>query len=219
MLPPLPPSPPEGPPRGTYFSRRKAMQPLPPSPARTWMRASSTNMAGKAYCQHRPGTKTGKEQRSGRRGGIGFDWNHVDKFPQAPLVLEPDNARHTGIEGIIAPAPDVESGTIAGAPLADQNAAAGHKLPVEALDAKSLAGGIPTVDRGPATFFVRHGCAPSVAAQDDFVNANRGEMLPVSPGDLVLIGLFVLEDQHFAVAAMAGHRGAHARRSQGRTRT
>src|SRR5258708_7730364 len=43
MLPPLPPSPPEGPPRGTYFSRRKATQPLPPSPAFTKILASSTN--------------------------------------------------------------------------------------------------------------------------------------------------------------------------------
>src|SRR5438132_586555 len=44
MLPPWPPSPPEGPPRGTYFSRRKATQPLPPSPAFTKILASSTNM-------------------------------------------------------------------------------------------------------------------------------------------------------------------------------
>src|SRR5215470_9151766 len=43
MLPPLPPSPPEGPPRGTYFSRRNATQPLPPSPAFTKILASSTN--------------------------------------------------------------------------------------------------------------------------------------------------------------------------------
>src|SRR5579864_6052493 len=42
--PPLPPSPPEGPPRGTNFSRRKAMQPLPPSPALTLIFASSINM-------------------------------------------------------------------------------------------------------------------------------------------------------------------------------
>jgi len=43
--PPLPPSPPEGPPRGTNFSRRKATQPLPPSPALTRIVASSMNMA------------------------------------------------------------------------------------------------------------------------------------------------------------------------------
>src|SRR5580698_8203128 len=42
--PPRPPSPPEGPPRGTNFSRRKAMQPLPPSPAFTRILASSMNM-------------------------------------------------------------------------------------------------------------------------------------------------------------------------------
>src|SRR5271156_3720908 len=42
--PPLPPSPPDGPPRGTYFSRRKAMQPLPPSPAFTRIFASSINI-------------------------------------------------------------------------------------------------------------------------------------------------------------------------------
>src|SRR5271166_687147 len=41
--PPCPPSPPLGPPRGTNFSRRKARQPLPPSPAFTRMRASSMN--------------------------------------------------------------------------------------------------------------------------------------------------------------------------------
>src|SRR5208282_4350326 len=41
--PPRPPSPPEGPPRGTYFSRRNAMQPLPPSPALTVILTSSTN--------------------------------------------------------------------------------------------------------------------------------------------------------------------------------
>src|SRR5258708_27257842 len=49
MLPPCPPSPPEGPPRGTYFSRRKAMQPLPPSPAFTSILASSTNTGIKLH--------------------------------------------------------------------------------------------------------------------------------------------------------------------------
>src|SRR5260370_22671905 len=49
--PPLPPSPPDGPPRGTYFSRRKAMQPLPPSPALTRIFASSINMGSTNPCQ------------------------------------------------------------------------------------------------------------------------------------------------------------------------
>src|SRR6516225_3705670 len=47
--PPRPPSPPEGPPRGTNFSRRKAMQPLPPSPALTRILASSTNMRNSSH--------------------------------------------------------------------------------------------------------------------------------------------------------------------------
>src|ERR1700719_1023891 len=43
MLAPWPPSPPEGPPRGTYFSRRNATQPLPPWPPFTNIFASSAN--------------------------------------------------------------------------------------------------------------------------------------------------------------------------------
>src|SRR5215471_17370050 len=41
--PPLPPSPPEGPPRGTNFSRRNAVTPLPPSPPFTSILARSKN--------------------------------------------------------------------------------------------------------------------------------------------------------------------------------
>src|SRR5262249_52367851 len=41
--PPRPPSPPDGPPLGTYFSRRNATQPLPPSPATTFTLHSSMN--------------------------------------------------------------------------------------------------------------------------------------------------------------------------------
>src|SRR5438132_12138176 len=43
-LPPRPPSPPSGPPKGTNFSRRNDTTPLPPSPAFTQMRASSTSI-------------------------------------------------------------------------------------------------------------------------------------------------------------------------------
>src|SRR5439155_2470408 len=50
--PPRPPSPPSGPPLGMYFSRRKETHPAPPSPALTWMVASSTNMD--ADCNEKP---------------------------------------------------------------------------------------------------------------------------------------------------------------------
>src|SRR6185312_6821404 len=48
-LPPLPPSPPDGPPRGTPSSRRNAAEPSPPSPAFTWMTASSMNCTASVY--------------------------------------------------------------------------------------------------------------------------------------------------------------------------
>src|SRR5204862_7485673 len=42
--PPWPPSPPSGPPLGTYFSRRKLTQPRPPSPPLTKMVTRSMNI-------------------------------------------------------------------------------------------------------------------------------------------------------------------------------
>src|SRR5204862_5555560 len=44
--PPSPPSPPSGPPRGTYFSRRKWIEPSPPRPATAVSRARSWNIGG-----------------------------------------------------------------------------------------------------------------------------------------------------------------------------
>src|SRR5579864_7657371 len=63
--PPLPPSPPEGPPRGTNFSRRNAMQPFPPSPAFTLIFASSMNMNvqlsnGKTSARQQQGNASGQ---------------------------------------------------------------------------------------------------------------------------------------------------------------
>src|SRR5580698_1762383 len=65
--PPLPPSPPEGPPRGTNFSRRKAMQPFPPSPAFTRIFTSSINIV--------------RQQIDGRAG-------LVDAIPRKPASLQ-----------------------------------------------------------------------------------------------------------------------------------
>src|ERR1700734_2443331 len=75
MSPPLPPSPPEGPPRGTYFSLRNATQPSPPSPALMEILASSANTghliwnrSKKAYAK--VGSKE-KNTRPGNRARIG----------------------------------------------------------------------------------------------------------------------------------------------------
>ena len=51
----IPATPPEGPPRGTNFSRRKAMQPFPPSPAFTRIFASSMNIFWSCGDLRRPG--------------------------------------------------------------------------------------------------------------------------------------------------------------------
>src|SRR5262249_17686877 len=45
--------PPSGPPRGTYFSRRKLQQPAPPSPPLTKMVTRSTNMASRTTTSSR----------------------------------------------------------------------------------------------------------------------------------------------------------------------
>src|SRR5438034_2263762 len=51
--PPSPPSPPSGPPRGTYFSRRKWIEPSPPRPAIAVSRARSWNIEGTVLSTHR----------------------------------------------------------------------------------------------------------------------------------------------------------------------
>src|SRR5579871_5754950 len=66
--PPLPPSPPEGPPRGTNFSRRNAMQPLPPPPAFTLIFASSMNMNAQLS-----NGKTSARQQQGNASGQNAD--------------------------------------------------------------------------------------------------------------------------------------------------
>src|SRR4029077_5104022 len=62
--PPWPPSPPSGPPRGTYFSRRKLQQPRPPSPPLTYKVTRSTNIP------FRP--------PSLNAGAVGFSFNHTE---------------------------------------------------------------------------------------------------------------------------------------------
>src|ERR1035441_5212778 len=81
MSPPFPPSPPDGPPRGTYFSLRKAMQPFPPSPPFTEILASSTNIGHSipegAQRKHTPRRRTKKEAggaRAVRHPNGNFSW-------------------------------------------------------------------------------------------------------------------------------------------------
>src|SRR3982750_696190 len=90
MSPPRPPSPPLGPPRGTYFSRRNARHPLPPSPAFTRIRTSSMNMQkrkGRSGETRRPINSYRNRyllrDRLGNR--LGFD---ADELPHTAPIAE-----------------------------------------------------------------------------------------------------------------------------------
>src|SRR5690554_7490140 len=107
MEPPSPPSPPSGPPLGMNFSRRKLMQPLPPSPALTVMDTSSTNfillplMRG---WKERPTLQTKKPRRKTGLSGsglasAGYD-THVATV-ELTLDFELDHAVSLGEQSVI----------------------------------------------------------------------------------------------------------------------
>src|SRR5271154_2791035 len=79
MSAPWPPSPPEGPPRGTYFSLRNATQPLPPGPPVTRILASSANTDRPPYREMEIHTQKGYA-RLGR--------NSEDVFVLATILLQ-----------------------------------------------------------------------------------------------------------------------------------
>src|ERR1700683_154704 len=164
MSPPCPPSPPEGPPRGTYFFLRKATQPLPPSPAFIEILASSANTnhlqvrdAERAYADARfidkntrPGTlervKNSAELVGRRRGGFlpgfsrarFFHCKNANVAPVSALVFEEDDAVNQREEAVIFRQPNILSGLVVSAALPDQNAAASYELAAKPLDSKSL---------------------------------------------------------------------------------
>src|SRR5512142_2898918 len=81
MLPPCPPSPPEGPPLGTNFSRRNAAIPEPPSPATTSITTSSMNTASvvlEGVAQLAPQLAGHGEPRFGERLGRGERHHRLD---------------------------------------------------------------------------------------------------------------------------------------------
>src|SRR4029077_4708821 len=86
--PPLPPSPPLGPPRGTNFSRRKARQPLPPSPALTEMMTSSINISW-GYCPLSP-----------VRCPL-LSCDDADEFTHPAAIAELDHARDFGEKRVV----------------------------------------------------------------------------------------------------------------------
>src|SRR5580704_4981564 len=164
MSPPLPPSPPEGPPRGTYFSLRNATQPLPPSPAFIEILASSANTnhllretdaerahadAGRTNKNTRPGALERVKKRAELVGSCCsglllrlsrarfFHREHADVTPVSALIFEQDDAINQREEAVIFREPNVLPRLVMRAALPDQNAAASHELAAKPLDSKS----------------------------------------------------------------------------------
>src|SRR5437016_12677881 len=92
MLPPRPPLPPSGPPRGTYFSRRKLNAPAPPSPALTKILARSINIAI-------PGAKPGPDAPLGAGGEHGHLLAPVAGPLEADHAVDRSEERRVGKEG------------------------------------------------------------------------------------------------------------------------
>src|SRR5258708_5404739 len=125
--PPRPPSPPLGPPRGTNFSRRKARQPLPPSPAFTRILTSSMNIGGTS---------------GWRRPEIARSWLdariYADELTRAASIAEHYYALGFCEERVVLADADVFAGLEARAALADQDGTARYHLAAEGFYAQAL---------------------------------------------------------------------------------
>src|SRR5205823_12514497 len=143
MLPPRPPLPPSGPPRGTYFSRRKLTAPAPPSPALTKILARSINIAI-------PGAKPGPDAPLGAGGEHG----HLLASVAGPL--EADHAVDERKQGVVAPHADVGSGEDRRPSLAKQNGAGVDLLPGARLHSQPLADAVASVACAACAFLVCH---------------------------------------------------------------
>src|SRR5664280_1114528 len=187
-LPPCPPSPPLGPPRGTYFSRLKLTQPRPPSPAFTKMWTSSRNIWP-------VGT---------RASGGGFD---QDEAAEPPAIAEADATLDQGEQRVVPTAADMHAGLPAGAALPHDDRPGSDQLAVAALDAKPLGVRITPVPARTLTFLVRH--LPSLRL--DGVDADLEEVLAVARRLAVPLALLLLEYDHLLGAQLA-HQGALDRR-------
>src|SRR5688572_22899982 len=148
-LPPRPPSPPEGPPRGTNFSRRNAALPSPPLPAWTWILASSMNFIN----EKAPPTPAGLFAESGES----LSRDHAHGFLVVG-ALDPvlDLARYARVQGVVAAHADVDAGVHDRAALAHQDLAGAGALAAVGLDAEPLRVGVAPVTRAAACFLVCH---------------------------------------------------------------
>src|SRR5437660_1469290 len=131
MSPPRPPSPPLGPPRGTYFSRRNARHPLPPSPAFTVILASSTSIKKAAGAQRPQSCFRNLPLLFGDRRDRWLHGSDAHKPAHAAAIAklhDPGDLREKSI--VLTPA-HIRAGLQRCTALTDNNRTAGDELPTE----------------------------------------------------------------------------------------
>src|SRR4051794_37857990 len=152
MLPPRPPLPPSGPPRGLNFSRWTDAQPWPPLPARAWMTTRSMNRGIGCPFHVEIYVLQAETQPMAQNVDVdvrtlGFaacDLDDVDELASAPGT-ELHGPGGGGEQGVVPTATDVDAGMEVGAALTDQDLAGLDDLAAEPLDAESLRVRVTTV--------------------------------------------------------------------------
>src|SRR3990170_3153128 len=133
MLPPRPPSPPSGPPRGMYFSRLKLTAPLPPLPAWTSILASSMNFMRVTAVSGAPIKKPYREDRA-LPSSAGLCRDDVHGIPVVrTLHVELDLARDFGKQRVVPADADVLARMDSRAALPHENASRRNDLPAESF--------------------------------------------------------------------------------------
>src|SRR5580700_3938401 len=149
--PQRPPSPPAGPPFGTYFSRRHAMMPSPPLPASSVIAASSMNcICAENQKESRAALFRGACVVAGASAGRDdVDMLAVPRGGEADLTLDDREDR------VVLAHHDADAGIELRPALADDDVARHDRLAAEALHTQTLRVRVAPVPRGTGTFFGR----------------------------------------------------------------
>src|SRR5574337_1156949 len=217
MLPPFPPSPPLGPPRGTYFSRRKLTQPRPPSPARTTTRAVSTNISDVGLRM-----ADGQSEIRHSQSAMGLAGGGDGDETIAAALFDLHDAAHLGEQGVVTADADVLPGLEPRAPLPDDDAPPGHRLTGEGLHSQAAARAVPAVPRTAHTLLVCHAMpprevpgiqdtqhAPRRLLRDDLRDSELRQLLAMPGLAAVFLALLELEDVDLLTPGLGYDLGNH----------
>src|ERR1039458_4733272 len=191
MSPPRPPSPPLGPPRGTYFSRRKARQPLPPSPAFTRIRTSSMNIEKAAGSL--------RNRRPREKNFLGYATAlMLTNLPIRPRSLNSTTPVTLANSVSSLPQPTLRPGLILVPRCRTMTEPPGTSWPPKAFTPRRCAWESRPFRELPKPFLcaMRH-------LRHNVADLHFGEGLAVADGFLVLFLALELEDQDLVAAAIA----------------